>query len=111
MIVFLKLKYYYTEKYYEKQRNVRNKFELIWSLGTFPNDLFILLFLFSVINLNELGRDPILLLGPLYFFFYFFSQLGSDLFILLFSQLGSKFYLFSRAYSFSSGLLGPLDLL
>jgi hypothetical protein len=38
------LKYFYTEKYYEKQRIFRNKFELIWSLGTFSNDLFILLF-------------------------------------------------------------------
>jgi hypothetical protein len=44
MIVFLKPKYYCTEKYYEKQRNFRNKFELIWSLGTFSNDLFTLYF-------------------------------------------------------------------
>jgi hypothetical protein len=100
MIVFLKLKYYYTEKYYEKQRNVRNKFELIWSLGTFPNDLFILLFLFSVINLNELGRDPILLLGPLYFFFYFFHS---------WAQIYSFFYFHSWAQNFIYSV-GPIHL-
>jgi hypothetical protein len=42
MIIFLKPKYYYTEKYYEKVKNFRNKFELILSLGTFLNDLFTL---------------------------------------------------------------------
>jgi hypothetical protein len=44
MIAFLKLKYYYTEKYYEKQKIFRNKFGLILSLGTFLNDLFTIYF-------------------------------------------------------------------
>jgi hypothetical protein len=39
------LKYSYIEKYYGKQRIFRNKFELIWSLGTFSNDLFTLYFI------------------------------------------------------------------
>jgi hypothetical protein len=43
-VKFLKLKYFYIEKYYEKQKKFRNKFELIWSLGRLPNDLFTLYF-------------------------------------------------------------------
>jgi hypothetical protein len=42
-VEFLKMKYFYIEKYYEKQKN-RNKFESIWSLGRPPNDLFTLYF-------------------------------------------------------------------
>jgi hypothetical protein len=38
------LKYFYIEKYYEEQRIFRNKFESIWSLRTFSNDLFTIYF-------------------------------------------------------------------
>jgi hypothetical protein len=41
-------------KYYEKQKKIRNKFELSWSLGIPPNDLFIAYFYFPVI-FTELG--------------------------------------------------------
>jgi hypothetical protein len=40
MIIFSKLKYFNSEKYYEKLKIFRTKFESIWSLGTLPNDLF-----------------------------------------------------------------------
>jgi hypothetical protein len=42
IVKFLKLKCFYKEKYYEKQRIFRNKFESIWSLERPPNDLFII---------------------------------------------------------------------
>jgi hypothetical protein len=53
-VKFLKLKCFYIEKYYEKQKIFRNKFELIWILGRPPNNLFITYFYFPVI-FTELG--------------------------------------------------------
>jgi hypothetical protein len=47
LFLYDNMKYFYIEKYYEEQRNFRNKFESIWSLGIFSNDLFTLLFLIS----------------------------------------------------------------
>jgi hypothetical protein len=44
------LKCFYIEKYYEKRRIFRNKFESIWILVKPPNDLFTIIFLFSIIN-------------------------------------------------------------
>jgi hypothetical protein len=38
------LKCFYIEKYYEKQRIFRNKFESVWKLKIPPNDLFTIIF-------------------------------------------------------------------
>jgi hypothetical protein len=54
IITIMKIKYFYSEKYYEKYWIFRNIFESIWSLGTPPNDLFINFIYFSVINQYEL---------------------------------------------------------